>query len=398
MSCRKLTLAVAVLLGTAGTLVAATPAVAATNVYVNCGSGSNSNAGDSTHPWLTVQHAVDSVSGTDYYIHIQNSTTWCHENVTIPASAAGTSGHPNAIVGSDPASTPVTPNYNAVLSASGSGTALTVNASYWSIHQFTVNGQFTYPDSAHTYTTSTSKSTVDTFKDGHNSSQGGSDDFQNTKLVYIGDDVSGVHNVTLYDMTLTDSGGECVRVRDLATTNIINNNLIQYCGLYATTNASYRYHNGEAIYFGTSPKSTNLDNYANDTSHGNVAHNNTEHVYGDECWEVKENAHDNVYYGNVCNASEEASGDNGSNMEIRGYNNISHDNTFSNSAGWGTRMASDSGTTTTGGNSVYNNSWDGYTDSGSKDYVSEGSGFTNPNTYCNNTGVNPTATFGTGAC
>ena len=58
--------------------------------------------------------------------------------------------------------------------------------------------------------------------------------------------------------------------------------MIQWCGLFAKEASATRYawHNGEGVYIGTSPKSTDQPMYAGDTSSGNVVSGNVAGVTG----------------------------------------------------------------------------------------------------------------------
>lgn len=387
---RKLALGLATLIGTVGAVACTTaPAFASNaNFYVNCTSGSDTATGDSSHPFKTLGHAVSAISGSGNTIHMVNSSNWCVESVTIN-SKNGTSAAHNKIVGTETGLTKSN-RYKAVLAASAGNTALTINSDYWDLSGFTINGQPDYNDNTQTYTTSTSQSTVDSWKDSH---QG---DFSSTKLLYVGDSHSGTNNLDIGDMWFSDSGGECVRFRENAHDIYFHDNQVQYCGLFKKTLNGYDYHNGEGVYVGTSPKSTGEEGYANDTTNTLEIEGNTIWTWGTECGEFKENEHDNSFSFNTCAHSEEPVASGGSIIEFRGSNNIAFDNAFSNMNGSGSRLAADSGDTADN-DSYQDNTWNGYVDAGTTDWLSRGSNVTNED-ECGNVATNPTGTFGSGAC
>ena len=110
-------------------------------------------------------------------------------------------------------------------------------------------------------------------------------------------------------MFLNGAGGECVRLRNNAHDNVITDSVIQYCGMYGKGDGDDRaeYHNGEGVYIGTSPKSDDQPMHDNDTSSHNVVTRNIIRTFGSECFNIKENAHDNVFEDNVCSGNAESS-------------------------------------------------------------------------------------------
>ena len=121
----------------------------------------------------------------------------------------------------------------------------------------------------------------------------------------------------------------------------------------------FRLHNGEGIYVGTSPKTTNRSMHADDNTSYNLIENNVIHTYGSECLDVKENSHDNVFSYNDCGFNDEPLAFEGSNIEIRGYHNTVTDNTIANSLGYGVKLASDSTIYPQGKNVVTGNLFSG---------------------------------------
>ena len=68
-----------------------------------------------------------------------------------------------------------------------------------------------------------------------------------------------------------------VRFRDRAANSLVDNSVIQWCGMLGQGDdvSQYKYHNAEGVYIGTSPKSTDQPMYANDTSNNIVVKNST---------------------------------------------------------------------------------------------------------------------------
>jgi hypothetical protein len=159
-------------------------------------------------------------------------------------------------------------------------------------------------------------------------------------------------------MFLSGAGGECVRLRNNAHDNAITNSVIQYCGLYGKTDPGVdraEFHNGEGVYIGTSPKSDEMPMHNNDGSARNVVAHNVIRTFGSECFNIKENAHDNVFEDNVCSGNAESIDYEGSNVELRGYANVVRNNQISDSAGYTIKIQSDSKKYDKGGNIIENN-------------------------------------------
>ena len=149
-----------------------------------------------------------------------------------------------------------------------------------------------------------------------------------------------------------------MRLRNNAHDNTITNSVIQYCGLYGRSGEKEdraEFHNGEGVYIGTSPKSDEQPLSENDTSSHNVVMHNVIRTFGSECFNVKENAHDNVFEDNVCSSNAESLEFEGSNVELRGYANVVRDNQIADSAGYNIKIQSDGDEYDKGGNAVENN-------------------------------------------
>ena len=132
--------------------------------------------------------------------------------------------------------------------------------------------------------------------------------------------------------------------------------MIQYCGMYGKGDDDERatFHNGEGVYIGTSPNSDDQPMHDNDTSSRNLVVRNLIRTFGSECFNVKENAHDNVFEGNTCSDNTEPAEFDGSNVELRGHQNVVRNNVISDSAGYSIKIASDDDYDA-GGNVVQNN-------------------------------------------
>jgi hypothetical protein len=194
------------------------------------------------------------------------------------------------------------------------------------------------------------------------------DRVEDGRLVYIGaaEESRDLTGITISNMFLSGAGGECVRLRNNATNNVIENSVIQYCGMFGKESddgGRFEYHNGEGVYIGTSPKSDDQPMHENDASSGNRITGNIIRTFGSECFNVKENAHDNVFENNTCSGNTESTEFDGSNIELRGYANIVRDNEISDSAGYTIKIQTDGEEYDKGGNVVENNRLSGAADS-----------------------------------
>ena len=95
--------------------------------------------------------------------------------------------------------------------------------------------------------------------------------------------------------------------------------------------------------------------HADDGSARNVVARNVIRTFGSECFDVKENAHDNVFEDNVCGGNTEPADHEGSNVELRGYANVVRNNQISDSAGVTMKITADGEKYDNGGNIVENN-------------------------------------------
>lgn len=312
------------------------------NLYVSP-SGLDNNAGTSASaPLKTIQAALNkATAGTQINI----GPGIYREKLTT--MRAGTANAPIILKGPESGKVK-SDRYKAVVH--NTGRIINVNHSYYIFDGFTIDGNekvknLTYP---------TTLSAVKSFKDNNQRN------IVDSKLLYIGsaDSTRNLTGITVRNMFLHGAGTECVRIRNNATNNIVEDSVIEWCGMYGGGNSDqYEYHNGEGVYIGTSPKSTTQPMYANDGSSFNTVRNNTIYTFGSECFEVKENAHDNTFQGNDCRYNDEPYSELGSNIELRGYNNKILNNTIRGSRSIGLKMKSDSASYTQGGNIAQNNAF-----------------------------------------
>ncbi|RKH64032.1 DUF1565 domain-containing protein [Corallococcus interemptor] len=307
-------------------------------------SGSDSNAGTSSSaPLKTIQAALDkATAGT--VIHLAAGTY--RERPTT--KRAGTATAPITLKGPETGKAR-SGRYKAVLF--GTGRIFNIDHSHYVLEGFTIDGQEKLLNASWP----TALSGVRGFKDANQSL------VADGRLIYIGSaetsrDITGV---VIRDMYLNGAGGECIRMRNNAHHNEIANSVIQWCGMYGKGDDvdGYKYHNGEGVYIGTSPKSTDQPMYANDTSSFNSIHDNTVHTFGSECLNVKENAHDNTFARNDCRNNDEPLEFLGSLIELRGHHNMLDANIIAGSRSYALKMKSDSGGYDLGGNSATNNTF-----------------------------------------
>ena len=233
----------------------------------------------------------------------------------------------------------------------GTGRIFNIDHSYYILDGFTIDGQEALKDVEFP----TDIRTVNEFKDSVQAK------VKDGRLIYVGsaDSTRDLTGIKIINMHLRRGGGECVRMRNNAHHNIIVRSLIEYCGVFGKKDPAnperFGYHNGEGVYIGTSPGSTSQPMHKNDTSSQNIVVHNTIRTFGSECFNVKENAHDNLLVNSVCSDNTEPTEFQGSNVELRGPANIVKHNKIFSSAGVGVKIKPDSAGFDKGGNSVVNN-------------------------------------------
>ncbi len=232
----------------------------------------------------------------------------------------------------------------------GTDRIFSIDHSYYVLDGFTIDGQEKLKDRQFP----TDLSAITAFK------QSVATEVEDGRLVYIGasDESRDITGIEIRNMFLNGAGGECVRLRNNAHDNTIADSVIQYCGLFGKKSddgGRFEFHNGEGVYIGTSPKSDGQPMAENDESSGNQITGNIIHTFGSECFNVKENAHDNVFENNQCSGNAESTEFDGSNIELRGHDNIVRNNTISGSEGVAIKIKSDSDRYDKGGNVVEGN-------------------------------------------
>jgi hypothetical protein len=220
----------------------------------------------------------------------------------------------------------------------GTARVVSIDHSYYVLEGFTIDGQEKlkgrpFPEDL---------TAITAFK------QSVARDVEDGRLIYVGasDQSRDITGIEIRNMFLSGAGGECVRLRNNARDNIIADSVIQYCGLFGKKSDGgerFEFHNGEGVYIGTSPKSDGQPMADNDESSGNQVTGNIIRTFGSECFNVKENAHDNVFENNQCFGNAETAEFDGSNVELRGHNNVVRNNTISGSEAVAIKVKSDSG-------------------------------------------------------
>jgi hypothetical protein len=304
-------------------------------------AGTDSGDGSAAAPMRTIQAALDKAEpGT--LISLAPGV-YREELTTVRAGAPGA---PITIKGPE-TGTDRAGRYRATLY--GTGRIVSIDHSYYTLDGFTIDGQEALAGT----TFPTDITAMDVFKDGV------AGKVADGRLVYVGagDKTHDLTGITLSNMFLNGAGGECVRMRNNAHDNVVTDSVIQYCGLFGKGSGEKRavYHNGEGVYIGTSPNSDDQPMHANDGSARNLVTRNVIRTFGSECFDVKENAHDNVFQGNVCSGNTEPRDHDGSNVELRGYANVVRDNQISDSAGVSVKISVDGDASDRGGNIVEDN-------------------------------------------
>jgi hypothetical protein len=178
------------------------------NLYVNPVQGSDKAKGTQTAPLGTIQQAMDRARpGT--VIHLAAGAY--NENVVTRVN-----GLPGArIVVEGPASGRAT--------LFGTSHAMMIKNSYYTLRGFAIDGQEQIENRYPISTWPTQISRIGEFK----TSVAGL--VNNDRLIYIdsGSSLAGVTGTIIDHMTLTGAGGECIRIRDNATNNIVENSTIR---------------------------------------------------------------------------------------------------------------------------------------------------------------------------
>jgi hypothetical protein len=317
------------------------PVVAGPQLYVDP-AGNDTNDGSQGRPFQTIQKALDDAQpGTT----INLAPGEYREQLATQHD--GAPGAPITIKGPETGQDR-SGRYQATLY--GTDRIVSVDHSYYVFEGFTIDGQ----EKLQGKQLPEDLSRITAFK------QSVARDVEDGRLIYVGasDQSRDITGIEIRNMFLNGAGGECVRLRNNAHDNIIADSVIQYCGLFGKKSDDtdrFEFHNGEGVYIGTSPKSDSQPMHENDASSGNQITGNIIRTFGSECFNVKENAHDNVFENNQCSGNVESTEFDGSNIELRGHNNIVRNNTISGSEGVAIKIKSDSAEYDKGGNVVEGN-------------------------------------------
>lgn len=154
---------------------------------------------------------------------------------------------------------------------------------------------------------------------------------------YGGEVQRGPRGVEVRNMTFTNAGGECVRLRYFVRDADIHHNTITNCGIYDFVfNSGTK--NGEGIYIGTSAlqwgdgKNPTAD--PDHTDHNHI-HHNIINTQGNECIEVKEGSSANLIEFNECTGNKDAES---AGMASRSDGNVFRFNTIYENIGAGIRF------------------------------------------------------------
>lgn len=317
----------------------APPGAGAPNLFVS-NAGGDGDPGTRTEPLRTLQRALDLAEPGATIVLAPGTYDGAETRRSGTAAAPITIRGPET--GRDAAS-----RFRAVVH--GSRIVLQINHGHYRLEGFTVDGQPGIPLQAYPDRLSQARAFKDAVQDR----------VANSKLIYVGyastsRDITGV---VLENLFLHGAGGECVRLRNNAYGNVVSNCVVQWCGLAPSGDdvARYRYHNGEGVYIGTSPKSVSQPMHADDPSHDNVVRDSVVRTFGSECFQVKENAHHNVMLRVQCSDNDEPLAFAGSNVELRGGHNTVQDSVITGSRGVNLKIASDSAGYDRGGNAIVGN-------------------------------------------
>jgi hypothetical protein len=309
-------------------------------LHVNPTTGSDSNDGSDAAPLRTIQAGLEKATpGTQIVLApgvyreqlatVRDGSPDAPITIKGPESGQDRSGRYQATV-------------------YGTGRILSVDHSYYRFEGFTIDGQ----EGLSGVQLPTDLAAMDAFKDGVQAR------VTDSKLIYIGagDATHDLTGITITNMFLSGAGGECVRLRNNAHDNAVTDSVIQYCGMRGKKEDDDRtaYHNGEGVYIGTSPNSEDQPMHESDGSSNNIVARNLIRTFGSECFNVKENAHGNVFEGNTCSDNTESVEFSGSNIELRGYDNVVRDNSISGSSGFSVKIAAED-KYDRGGNIIENN-------------------------------------------
>jgi len=164
------------------------------------------------------------------------------------------------------------------------------------------------------------------------------------KGIYVQSTVphDGVSGTRILGMRVANLGGECIRLKYLATRNLVADNEIGPCGIhdFAIPNPGQG-QNGEGVYIGTAPEQLDRNPTPEpDASDANEVRGNTIDTRGAECVDIKEGARGNVVEHNTCTGQQPRNGGSGA-MDARGPANAFRHNVIQHNAAAGVRIGGD---------------------------------------------------------
>ena len=331
-------LTVLAIVGSVGCASAAEAAVVTPPALFVSPTGTGPEHGLSTaRPFKTIQHALDLAQpGTTISLgpgsYRESVDTKVDGTAQAPITIRGTGA------GTGYAGAPAVTVY-------GTGHVFDIYNSYYRLDGFAVNGE---EGTGRQDLSRPCMSPAVAFKDANQSV------IVDSRPIYVSSPTprtASITNVTIANMTISGSGGECIRLRNTSN-SAMTNSIVSFCGMTAKqTDGAYLYHNGEGIYIGTSPKAghTRYD------SSFNVMTGNRINTFGSECLDVKENSHDNMFSNNDCGFNIEPAEYYGSNIELRGHNNTVTGNRISHSVASASSSSPTTPTLDLGNNSVTRN-------------------------------------------
>jgi hypothetical protein len=316
------------------------------NIYVNPAKGLN-GVGSQTRPYKTIQDALN-VARPGSVIHLSRGV-YVEEPVT---KVDGTATEPIVVEGPEQGMSR-SDRYRAVLY--GVGHVFSIRNNDYVLRGFTIDGQRKLERHRPIATWPTKPSAIFGFKQSVQSYVS-----ESHLIVVDGGAGKAVTGTVIDNMFINGAAGECVRFRDGASYGIVENSVIQYCGLQGKhKSGAYLYHNGEGVYVGTSPKSTQETEYADDRTNHITVERDRITTFGSECVDIKENSFDNSVISVLCGDNQEPLSYDGSNLEIRGYGNTVRNNRIVNSTGYGVKIASDGSRYKNDDNTVEDNTFSG---------------------------------------
>ncbi len=258
--------------------------------------------------YFSIQEAIDAAMPGDT-VYLPDGEFW----QGFSTRRSGTAKQPIRIVGSS----------DTVLHGGRGNRVVQIHHSYITLEGFTIDGRFRKEEQPESY------------KD---------------KLIYAVSKTRGrgIKGVKLLNLTLKNAGGECVRLRYLASHNEIAYNHIENCGVHDFRFAStFKARgkkvgkNGEGIYIGTAPEQRangkSPDDRVDHSDH-NWIHHNVIRTFGNECVDIKEGASQNLVEHNTCVGQLDPKS---AGFDARGNDNTFRFNTVSDCEGAGFRLGGD---------------------------------------------------------